>query len=158
MRKTILQTHQEESVGLDIDINIKYHQHSTIMLLFRAKEIDVEGEINLRSHTLRPSQLVRVPDLAGILLSLPLHTSISGSMRVSLKFWVSKTPDREVECHPPEALTFMEHTQMSLCMEELEICSEIVNSVQTAIYCEGLGAKGLLPCADLIQKQKLALF
>lgn len=34
--KTMLQTHQEESVGLDIDTNIKYHQQSAIMFLFRA--------------------------------------------------------------------------------------------------------------------------
>lgn len=36
--KTILQTHQEEPVGLDSDINIKYHQQSTIMFLFRASK------------------------------------------------------------------------------------------------------------------------
>lgn len=46
---------------------------------------------------------------------------------------------------------------MSLHMEEQEICSEIVNLVQTPIYCSGLGARGPWPCADLTEKQ-LALF
>lgn len=36
MRKTILQTHQDGSAGLDIDINIKFHQQPAIMFLFRA--------------------------------------------------------------------------------------------------------------------------
>ncbi len=46
-----------------------------------------------------------------------------------------------------------------MCAVELEICSETVNSVQTAIYCLGLAAKGLLLArADLIQKQKLTLY
>lgn len=38
-RKTILQTHQEEAVGADIDMNIKYHQQSAVMFLQSREEI-----------------------------------------------------------------------------------------------------------------------
>lgn len=55
-------------------------------------------------------------------------------MRVCLAFWVSKTPDREVEGRPTGALNISVHTG-SECGRE--VCSEIVHSLLQSFIVQG---------------------
>lgn len=127
----------------------------------RQTEIEVEAKINLKCHTLRPYHKIYTipPCVSHVVCSLPslwccTNRSVTACVFV-LDSGSAEAQRGRCSAILPRGFNLLKLTGRCGCVWESRKSAHTVNSMKTASYCYGPWARGLLPCVDLLQEQKV---